>query len=177
MNRGGLTFEIAGPSLLTEALRFRDAVYARDRGFVPSDQMEGEAQHLVAIAFQGVVGYMRLLGPDVRPFDLEASVDLRCLLGSTARPALVGRLCVHPAYRRIDRSLPIRSGLMDITLNCAAENRITHLLLYTYDDLLVFYRAARFVDTKIIFEHKEWGPVRLMVRQLPGTDTGIPREP
>lgn len=166
MTRSGLVFEQAGPTTLTEALRFRDAVYTRDRGYLPSNRMDAEAQHFVAIASQQVVGYSRLLGPAARPFDFEESVDLGPLLGPAAKPALVGRLCVHPAYRQARWSLRVSSGLMDLILQYAAQSLITDLVLYTYDDLRAFYRGARFVDTQITFIHKEWGTVRLMLRNL-----------
>lgn len=166
MDKGDLIFRVAGPENLEEALHLREAVYERDRGYLPNDQLEDLAKHFVAIASSRVVGYLRLLGPETRPFDLEASVDLRDLLGPDARPALVGRLCIHPSYRRIGKSLPIGTGLLSFILCYAGQHKITDLLLYTYDDLRNFYRAARFVDTNITFHHRDWGKVRLMRRRL-----------
>ena len=164
---GGGLFRVAGGDLIDEVLRFRESVYARDLGHVPRDGNEESACHFVAQMPSGIiVASFRLLGPEARPFDLESSVDLGLLLGPDARPALVGRLCTHPGYRKVSESIPIHGGLLRLALGYAAEHRVTDLLLYTYDNLRNFYRAARFVDTQLLVEHPDWGAVRLMRRHL-----------
>ena len=167
MTAAELAFSVAGPLTLPGALRLRDAVYTRDLGHVPQDEMEAFATYLVAIArTEQVVACVRFLGPEARPFDLESSVDLVDLLGRESRPALVGRLCVDPGNRQISKSMRIHTGLMDLTLQYASQRGVTDLLLYTYDNLLRFYRGARFTDTRIQFTHRDWGNVRLMRRLL-----------
>ena len=165
-------FEIAGPDALEQAVRLQQYVYARDLGHVPKDETELSARHFVAITSRKVVACFRLLGPETRPFDLEASIDLGSLLGSEARPALVGRLCIHPAYRKVRQSLLISAGLMKLVLQYAAQNRITDLLLYTYPELQNLYRVAGFRDANVVFHHKDWGDIRLMRRSLVHPDHG-----
>ena len=161
------TFGVADASTLPEALRLRDAVYTRDLGHVPQDEMERYAKYLIAVLPPSrVVACFRFLGPCARPFDLECSVDLVSLLGSESRPALVGRLCVDPNNRLASHSVRIHAGLVDLTLHYALQSGVTDLLLYTYDNLVRFYRGAKFVDTNIRFEHRDWGLVRLMHREV-----------
>jgi predicted GNAT family N-acyltransferase len=162
-------FRLAGPELLAEVLRFRESVYAQDLGHIPRDGNEAVASHFVAqLPSGGVVACFRLLGPEARPFDFESSVDLDRLLGPGARPALVGRLCVHPSYRNASRSIRIHDGLLRLVLRYAADQEISDLLLYTYDNLRRFYRAARFVDTQLLLNHSDWGTIHLMRRHLAG---------
>jgi predicted GNAT family N-acyltransferase len=163
----GLRFQVADSELAKRAIKLRESVYGRDLGHVPDDGLDDRATHFVAVATRGeVISSFRLLGPELRPFDLESSVDLEALLGCDARPALVGRLCVHPAYRRIPHSVSVHTGLLELALCYCRENKISDLLLYTYDNLRRFYRAARFVDTCQMVNHPDWGTVHLMWRHL-----------
>lgn len=157
------SFQIAGSSDVEEVLRFQDATYLADLGHVPSRSAGPHAKYFVAHDRSGkLVAAFRLLRPESRPFDFEHCLDLAALLGDKARPALVGRLCTDPQVRGVRRSIPIHAGLLRLALSYARADNVSDLLLYTYENLVTFYRAARFADTGMIFTHPEWGPVRLM---------------
>lgn len=167
MTTNNLIFRIADPDDLEGILRFQHFVYARDLGRIPDDAGAASAHYFVALTpTSAIVASFRLIGPDSRPFDIESSVDLDKLLGPNARPALVGRLCVHPAHRKATESIFIHRGLLRLVLGYASDRQITDLLLYAYSNLQRFYRAARFDDTGVGVTHPDWGPVHLMRRHL-----------
>jgi hypothetical protein len=56
----------------------------------------------------------------------------------------------------------VQAGMLVLAYKFACRRGITDLLLYTYANLIRFYRGALFEDLKIVFDHPEWGNVHLM---------------
>jgi len=73
---------------------------------------------------------------------------------------------VHPDFRNASLSIPIHRSLATTMIEYAKSNGVTDLLLYTYDNLVNFYRLGGFDDTRIMFHHRYWGDVRLMRRRI-----------
>lgn len=158
-----LRFVIAGPEQIQEAMALRHRVYRRDVGDLRDDGLDERGVHFAAINRGGrMVATFRLVGPEHRPFDLEASVNLSLLLPEDARPALVGRLCVDPDFRSIRTSLEIHEGMRRLLAEYVSTAGISDLLLYTYRNLMGYYRGLGFRDTGITFAHPAWGSVSLM---------------
>ena len=159
--------EVASGDAVSEALAFFADIYQRDLGAVPTEEScSGAVYLLVRSPRGGVVASCRLLGPAARPFDFEDAICLASLEPPPTSPALVGRLCVHPDFRNASLSIPIHRSLATTMIEYAKSNGVTDLLLYTYDNLVNFYRLGGFDDTRIMFHHRYWGDVRLMRRRI-----------
>ena len=150
-----------------EVVALLASVFAAENGTVPSETLDDLADYFVAYASgRGVIAAFRLLGPHLRPFDFEHAFDLSALIAHGRRPALVGRLCVSPEFRRVHYSIYIHKGLLDSGVRWAHSQNITDLFMYTYERLLKFYTKAGFTDTHLVFRHQVWGEVHLMHRVL-----------
>ncbi len=160
----GLIFKVASGEDKLRACELQHAVYSVDLGHVPNDAFEEGALYLIACAetTNEVVATFRLVGPDQRPFDLERVVDLDALIGANRMPALVGRLCVRPDYRRIRRGTFLQIGMLKLAYSFALKNGITDLVMYTYPRLRNFYRTALFRPLDCNFVHPDWGMVEVM---------------
>lgn len=162
------SFEVLQDSDPSEAVTFCRRIYESDLGCWPADSYDSRARHFVARDDKGqVVAACRLLGPWLRPFDLESRVDIDDVVGRAAHPALVGRLCVDQQVRHIAVSLRIHLGLLAVVVNSAMQDQITDLLLYSYPRLRSLYLAGGFEDTGVAFAHDFWGEVILMRRRVP----------
>ena len=159
--------EVACGDAISEALTFLADVYRRDLGAVPTEEPCSDEVYMLVRGHRGaVVASCRLLGPAARPFDFEDAVCLAKLEPPPTSPALVGRLCVHPDFRNASLSLPIHRSLAITMIEYAQSSGVTDLLLYTYANLVNFYRMGGFSDTHITFHHRFWGDVRLMRRRI-----------
>jgi predicted GNAT family N-acyltransferase len=159
---GGLTFKLADTELQA-ASQLLQAVYAKAWGHVPNDGLDERAYHLVATDSAGeVVAAVRLLGPDQRPFDLERHVRLSDFIGPDRLPAQIGRLCIRDDYRTIRRSALVQMGMLKLTYDFANKRRYTDLVMYTYPQLVNFYRGSFFELVGREFEHEHWGTVIVM---------------
>ena len=154
---------IADSEQVQEAMALRHRVYRRDVGDLKDDGLDKKGVHFAAISRgKGMVATFRLMGPELRPFDLEASVNLGTLLPKDARPALVGRLCIDPGFRSLRISFSIHQGMHRLLAEYVSRRKVSDLLLYTYQHLILYYRGLGFRDTGITFDHREWGSVSLM---------------
>jgi hypothetical protein len=167
----GLAFRVAAGEERTRALELQHQVYAEDLGHVPEDSFDARAHFLVACADNGgVVAVFRLVGPEQRPFDLEAFVNVKEILAPGRIPALVGRLCIRRDHRNISKHMFLQIGLFKLAYAFAEKRGITDLLLYTYPKLIAFYRGALFNLVNRTFEHPDWGTVHLMHLDLLGLE-------
>ena len=160
---GGLIFKVANPAEQALAVALRAQVYIRDLGTLPKDELDQTAHHLVALNETGeVVGAVRLVGPEGRPFDLEQFVPLSSFLPEGNAVGLIGRLCVRPDYRTVSQRLFVQAGILKLTYLFSRRRQITDLIMYTYPNLINFYRGALFSLVGISFAHPYWGDVHVM---------------
>lgn len=160
---GGLTFKLANTAEQALAVALREQVYTKDLGAVPKDNLDQTAYHLVALNDAGaVVGAVRLLGPEHRPFDLERFVPISSFLPEPSAVGLIGRLCVRPDYRTVSQRLFVQAGILKLTYLFSLHRGITDLIMYTYPNLINFYRGAFFSPVGISFPHPYWGVVHVM---------------
>jgi predicted GNAT family N-acyltransferase len=146
-----------------ELLTQRRIIFENDLGHMPDDGLDDAACHLIARSSDsGIVAAFRLVGPELRPFDFECAYPLADFVGSGRRPAMLGRLWVRQDYRRVERSVVLFQGLMRLALRLSDEKQFSDYFLITLDRLVKFYRAARFKDVGVVFQHHGWGPVRVM---------------
>ncbi len=144
-------------------MHLREVVYGRDLGHVPADGLDDRSYHLIARTHGGeVIAAFRIVGPEHRPFDFEQFVPLDTIIAPGGVPALIGRLCVRPDYRPVGKGIYLQFGLLKLAWDFCAKNSITDLFLYTYDNLIEFYRGAFFELLEFSFNHPDWGGVRLM---------------
>lgn len=139
-----LRFKCASRTEVAQALRLREQVYSEDAAYVPADNLDPVATHLVAVAPDGrVVATLRFVASHHRPFDFEQHVSLSSL-GGDARVAMIGRFCVSPAYRALPTGLWVQIGMLKLMYLVARSACATHVVMYTFDHLLTFYREASF---------------------------------
>jgi len=167
----GLTFKVAEAEERAAALDLCRQVYQEDLGHVPIDGRDDIANHLIAVDTRGdVVAGFRVVGPESRPFDFEQSVDLDAILGPARRPALIGRLTIRREYRSVRKAAFLQIGMLKLAHAFAERQGITDFFLYTYPNLINFYRGSFFDLLDVTFEHPDWGSVHLMrmnVTELP----------
>lgn len=157
----GLTFKVAAGEECRSALELRDEVYTSDLGHVPIDGRDDAATHLVAVdADRRVVAAFRVV--EERPFDFERFVSIDDLIGDGRNPALIGRLCVRPEHRSVRRSSFLLMGMLKLAHAYAERRSISDFFLYTYPNLIKFYRGAFFDLLGVTVPHPDWGEVHLM---------------
>lgn len=167
----GLTFKVAETEERAAALDLCRQVYQEDLGHVPIDGRDDVAHHLIALDSRGdVVAGFRVVGPENRPFDFERSVDLGAILGPARSPALIGRLTIRRDHRSVRKAAFLQVGMLKLAHAFAERRGITDFFLYTYPNLIKFYRGSFFDLLDVTFEHPDWGSVHLMrmnVTELP----------
>ncbi len=167
----GLTFKVAEPRERAAALDLCRQVYEEDLGHVPQDGKDAEAHQLISLDQNGeIVACFRVVGPESRPFDFEQTVDLAAILTADRSPALIGRLSIRRDYRAVHKARFLQIGMLKLAHSFAERHAITDFFLYTYPNLIKFYRGSFFDLMDVSFEHPDWGPVHLMrmnVTELP----------
>jgi predicted GNAT family N-acyltransferase len=159
----GFTFKVASAPEAERAIALRREVFLETFGRMPEDDLDATAHHLVAVNAAGeVVAAFRLLGPEHRPFDVEAMMDFGTVVPSTRTPALIGRLAARKDHRGIGQTMFLQMGLMKLGYEFAAKHGITDYVLYTYPHLTSFYRAMFFEPIGEPIDHPAWGDLRLM---------------
>jgi predicted GNAT family N-acyltransferase len=159
----GFTFKVALPAEVPAAVALGKLVYERDLHRAPEEALDEEAHHLIVLnAASDVIAAVRILGPDQRPFELEEYTDLRSFLGPRRTPAVIGRLCIDPSHRSPRTSVSILMGILKLSLMFARKQSITDYFLYTYPNLVPFYRKAFFKTLNVTLNHPYWGCVELM---------------
>jgi predicted GNAT family N-acyltransferase len=158
-----LSFEVAEGRSRLEAVALTRSVYLEDLGKYCDDGLDASAHHLICRGQDDrLIAAVRILGPEMRPFDFEEQVDLDTLLSADRKPGLLARLVVHRDCRSATMSLPVLSGLLEFAIRHAQQHAMTDLLLYTFDYLRTFYRSAGFAPTGHSLQHATWGRVYVM---------------
>jgi hypothetical protein len=140
----------------------------REFGHVPRDRFDDEASILCALGTDNqFVAALRVVLPERRPFDFEDNVDLEQVLGQDCRPALIGRFCVHPDYRIASKSLTLQAHLMRMTYWFARQKNVSDIIMYSYANLVMYYRGLFFRHLEVNFVHPSWGTVVLMGLNIP----------
>ena len=164
----GLTFRMATEAELPTVLDLRQSVYSEDLGHVPVDCLDDRSHHLVATDGIGrVVAAARIVGPDLRPFDFEAQIDLSRYIGPDRIPALLGRLCVRRDYRSVSYGTFVHIGLLKLALMFAQQHGVTDFFLYAFDYLVNFYRGALFYPLNVRIQIEPAGSMHLMHLDIP----------
>lgn len=157
----GLIFTIAEGRDREAAVALLADTYAREHGRVPP--IEPDATFLIARDGDGgVAASFRFLGPEARPFDFEAHVHVPELTVPGRRPALLGRLCVRPERREVRAGKFVHVGLLKLALAHARKRGVTDFFMYTFDNLLAFYRTAFFRNLDRPFDFPPWGRQNLL---------------
>lgn len=155
----------ASPRVRREAVRLERDVYSEEYGTIP--QPEPGASYFAAInESDRVVASFRILGPEYRPFDFERiQPDSTRVLPHNI--GIIGRFCVHKDYRVATSSVMIHQGFLRLALDFATENRLTHLVMYTFPPLIGLYRRARFSEVSSAFYHPGYRqPMTIMLRPI-----------
>ncbi len=152
---GDLVFKLADAAEREAALALRKKVYSKQYGHVPIDPCEDRAYHPVVLAGPNreLVGCAAILGPELRPFEIERFIDIDEILGPGRRPGLTGRLCIRPDFRDLQRSVRILSGVMYLTYAVTIRRGFTDLLIYVPASLISFYEKALFRRLDVTFFH------------------------
>jgi len=140
-------FKLADPAEREAALALRKEVYLRELGYVSIDPCEDRAFHPVVLAKPRgeVVASAAILGPELRPFEIEKYLNIDEILGPGRRPAMTGRLCIRPDFRKLRTSVPLLWGILYLTYAVALSRDFTDVLMYTtITRLRVFYEKGMF---------------------------------
>lgn len=168
MENSELQFRVATQADLPAVLAARASIYLGELGKHADDGCDLAANQLIALTNSGqIVAGVRLLGPELRPFDFEATLDLAASVSAGARPALMGRLFVRPDFRSAAKSSRVLYGLLGLALRVARERGITDIYIYSFSHLLRFYRRAGFESLGITIYHKHWRTLYLMRLAVP----------
>lgn len=164
---GKYSYKIADPAELPRLLKFRATVYVSEFGAKPDDAHDQAATHIAAYEHDAygcreIVATFRILSDSQRPFEFESLYPLGELVATGHRPAMIGRLCVHPAHRNVSRSMGLLRGLLELAQAHAEEEGITEYFMYALEPLVKFYGRAGFREVGITLSHRTWGPLRLM---------------
>lgn len=165
----GFRFKQANELERVQAIRLRDRIYEEETRHIPADHLDERAIHLVALAAGGVVvATSRLVGPECRPYEFERHIDLSAFTKPQDRIGLVGRFCVAHEWRQIPNSVWLHLGMLKLMYLTAKKTRITHLVMYTFDHLLTFYRGAYFeeLDGVSFFHHGYQQTMHLMQLEI-----------
>lgn len=166
-----LTFQVANRHNLEAAIELRRKVYHQDLGRIPDDEDDETGHHLIALVGESeVVAGFRLLGSDLRPFDFEHVLDLSPLVRDGRTPAMIGRLFVREDWRSARRSPYLLSGFLEFAVEFARVHAITDYYLYTFANLIQFYRRAHFSSLGMTIYHKHWRTLHLMHMDVVKTD-------
>ena len=154
----GFTFTVAEVEERDAVLDLRRRVYTEDWSYVPKDDLDLRAYHLIARdSADEIVAALRMVGPEQRPFDIEQFAAISDFLPEERVPAEVGRLCVRRDHRRVSRGSFLQMGMLKLSYAFARSRGITDLVMYTFPHLLPFYRAAFFERPGLTFEHPGYG--------------------
>lgn len=160
-----VSIDVAVGNQVLEARTFIADSYVRDLGHSPEDDLDSSAQFLVATAGSaGLVGVMRYLSPRCWPFGLDGFPELDAVLPGFNRAALIGRLCVDPAHRRITRTHNIQLALLGSACQLARSDAATDLLLFTFPRLARLYQRIFFEPVGAPFFHAEAATKMMLMR-------------
>lgn len=172
---GLFSFVVASTGERDQAIALVDTTYESDLGHKPSDEFNDRGMFLVAKVGEEIVGVLRYLPPWVRPFDLEAFVDLQEFDRSDRRLGLIGRLCVLPEYRKVHQGQLVQLGLLRLACAVSRELRVSDILLYSFPELVRMYRSVCFEPIGHKFVHplaqRPMETLRLDLRSLLNTPT------
>jgi len=159
----GLTFKVAkGVDRLRAVGLLRD-VYLEAYGHVPNDGLDERAHFLVVSLADGqLAATARVLGPEQRPFDIESSAPLSRFIPGDRCIAEIGRLCIRKDHRSVRKNTFIQFGMLKLAYAFACKQGITDFVMYTYPELIDFYRGALFELVDVTFMHPDWGEVHVM---------------
>jgi hypothetical protein len=133
-----------------EALGIRHRVYGEEFGFDVGaasgpDEIDARAHHLVAKTATGeAVASLRFLDASARPFEIERFLDIDAHLAPGCRPAEITRLCILAPYRRITHASFVHLALLRSVLELAQRLDTTHIVAWTRDELMPFYKYILF---------------------------------
>jgi predicted GNAT family N-acyltransferase len=148
------TFSEAAPSERIGAIQLFRRVYQQDIGHIPEDNLDELAHHLIAKTPQGdIVASLRLLGPELRPFDIEPFCDLSAHLSDDSVPALIGRLSLSHHLRALRQSIPLQLGMLKLAITFARRHSLTDLFLYAMPHLISVYRTGFFKPIPCTFHY------------------------
>ena len=142
---------LATPQLREAAVELEGEIYRNEHGFAPPAE-EGAVYFVATRGTDEVVASFRILGPSFRPFDLERFCSLD-FLPRNRRPGLIGRLCVSSSYRDLKQQAGLHPAMMRLAFNYSVEVGITDLVLYSFSNLVGFYKRAMFRETGLSFVH------------------------
>lgn len=140
--RSPFRIETATGDARARALALEAAVYAADHGHVPPVEA-GAVYFTAATDEDGIVASFRILGPQFRPFEFEAAVDLS-FLGADRRAGLIGRLCVRQDFRSTARQATLPVEMLRAAYAYSRTTELTDLLMFTFPHLFTFYERAQF---------------------------------
>jgi predicted GNAT family N-acyltransferase len=163
LEKNEIAFRVAQGPEIEAALQAREPVYHTTFGHNVDDGYDRPGTHLIAANAAGeVLGGVRVLGPELRPFDFEHIFDLTDHVSRGRRPAMLGRLFLREDHRAVSRSAPLLQGLLDLSVEYARSHQITDYYMYTFSHLLRFYAHAGFRSLGITIYHEHWRTLHLM---------------
>lgn len=164
-----LFFRLAEGPVRDECISLRASIYSSELGHHGADEFDAQSRHVVATTAEGeIVGACRMIGPEIRPLEIEGFVDLDSLLGPKSVPAQIGGLWIAPTSRRVRTGQLLPLALMRCLLHLAQGLGVTDIVLRTHVDQVkpLYSRAGFREQPELAFKHPKWGAVYVMSMNL-----------
>lgn len=171
----GIRFKLADSRERARAVAMRRVIYAAELGSQGVDAFDQVADHLIALDAGGeIISALRIIGPAVRPLEIEGYVQLSRFIDPGRVPAQIGGFWVRPDQRRVSRTSMIHLGMLQFASKFLLDLRVTDVTAYTVPKLRVFYGRAGFRSgDPETFTHPIWGRVCLLHLDLRGPNPSI----
>lgn len=163
---GPLVFKIADATEVEAALDLRRAIYTAEMPNPGIDLYDRIAWHLIAKRNGRIVAASRMVGPNVRPLEIESYLDLSPFVKPGRLPAQVGGFVVLKSERVVTKNSMAALGMLKLAHILAAKIGVTDFVTYVYPSLRRFYRGGLFTDPDVSFEHPLWGSVYFLHSDL-----------
>ena len=128
------------------ALEVREQLYCNELGYrweSREDRFDAGATIAVIRTQDGrVIGSIRIVGPEARPFEIEKYIPIGDILPQDSRPAEVNRYCVVPAFRGIANS--VHFAAFSFAIERAQLEQFSHFVIATKPALEPIYRDLLF---------------------------------
>jgi N-acyl-L-homoserine lactone synthetase len=128
------------------ALEIREQLYCNELGYrweSREDRFDAHAAIAVIRTDYGrAIGSIRVVGPEVRPFEIEKYLSIADILPADARPAEVNRYCVVPEFRGVASF--VHFATFRFTIEYAQQEHFSHFVIATKPAIEPIYRYLQF---------------------------------
>ncbi len=159
----GFIFKLADDAERAAALELRSRIYSAELGSPGLDRFDAGAHHVVGLEATGaVIASVRIIGAELRPFDIESLFNLETIVPLDRNPAEISRFCIDPRHRQMSRDHMLHFGMLKAVYDLATKLDITDIITLGLPHLKNLYRVGYFAEVGEPCLHPTWGPAQPM---------------